>query len=393
MKLAETLSSSPGPVGDHPLINLSLCIGCGSCVDACPEHALGLIEGHSSLIYPGKCVGHSVCRDACPVEAITITREDHSTREDIPLLSPVQESSVPGLFIAGELAGQALIRVAIQDAIRAVEEISTRSPGKVLILGAGPGGMTAGLACQEKGIPYVILEQNEHFGGTINHYPRRKLVMTAPVSLPAGEKLTRLEYRKEKLLDLWKLWKEKHHLDIRFGFRVTSISTQPDGSFSVTSSEGETESGKYVILALGRRGSPRKLGVPGETLEKVAYTLIDAAAFKKSRILIVGGGDSAVEAAMALSFQDGNEVTVSYRQSSFSRIKSRNEERLAQLTAKGKIRVIFNSEVLSVEPDAVTVKTEQGTTRIQNDEVFIFIGGELPFQLLKSAGIRFGGGK
>ncbi|MCA0446563.1 MAG: NAD(P)-binding domain-containing protein [Bacteroidetes bacterium] len=389
--LAETMSSSPGPLGDHPLVNLSLCIGCGSCVDACPEHAMGLVEGHSELIFPGKCVGHAVCRDACPVEAITITQADQSTRSDIPVLNPSKESSVPNLFIIGELAGQALIRVAINDAFKSVAELKKRNPKHVAIIGAGPGGMTAGMACKEANLTYTVLEQNEHFGGTINHYPRRKLVMTAPVELPLGEKLSKLEYRKEKLLEFWTEWTSKHNIQIQFGSKVNAIQVHEDGSFTITLEGKEPVQCDAVILALGRRGSPRKLNVPGENLEKVAYTLIDAAAFKKSKVLIVGGGDSAVEAAMALSFQEGNEVTISYRQDAFGRIKARNQERIDQYLKKGKIKVIWNSSVTEIDETSVTLSTPEGSITLKNDEVFIFAGGELPFPLLKSAGVKFGG--
>ncbi|NUQ82421.1 MAG: NAD(P)-binding domain-containing protein [Bacteroidetes bacterium] len=389
--LAETMSSANTPLGDHPSINLTVCIGCGSCVEACPEHALGLVDGHSELIFPGKCVGHAVCRDACPVEAITITQSDVSTRSDIPVLTPSKESSVPNLFIIGELAGQALIRVAINDAIKSVSELKKRSPDHVIIVGAGPGGLTAGMACKEAGLTYTILEQNVHFGGTINHYPRRKLVMTAPIELPLGERLNKLEYRKEKLLELWTQWTTNHRLTIEFGTKVTSILVESDGRFSVIPEGKDPLSAGAVILALGRRGSPRKLNVPGEELEKVAYTLIDAAAFSSSKILIVGGGDSAIEAAMALSFQKGNEITLSYRQDSFSRIKARNQERIDQYLKSGKIKVIWNSTVREIAESTVTLTTPEGTTTLKNDEVFIFAGGELPFPILKGAGVKFGG--
>ena len=381
------------PVGDHPLINISLCIGCSSCVDACPEHALGLVKGRSELIYPAKCVGHSICRDACPVGAISITREANSKRSDVPIHSENMESNIPNLFVIGELSGLALIKNAVTDAIQVINYINSlkEKPNKILIIGSGPAGLTAGLACVKHKLNYEILEQNENYGGTIYQYPRRKLVMTSPLEFPTGDSLPKLEYRKEQLLEIWQKLYSKHKLNVRFNSKVTAIHPSENGIFTLDIENQPSENADFVILALGRRGSPRKLNVEGENLPKVSYSLIDAGAYTNSHILIVGGGDSAVEAALALSISKSNKVTVSYRKSEFSRIKARNQERVNKNIDSNIISVIWNSEVTFIGEDFVRLKTETDEVSLKNDAVFIFIGGELPWDLLKKAGVKFGG--
>jgi len=381
------------PVGDHPLIDVSLCIGCSSCVDACPEHALGLVKGRSELVYPAKCVGHSICRDACPVGAIAITREQNSQRADVPLHSHFMESSIPNMYVVGELSGLALIKNAVSDAVKAVDHISEKSekPKKIVIIGSGPSGFTAGLACITKKLNYEILEQNDNYGGTIYQYPRKKLVMTSAIEFPTGDVLPKLEYRKEHLLEIWEKLYSKHKLNVRFKTKVTAIKKLENGEFSIEIDSQPAERCDVIILALGRRGSPKKIGVPGEELPKVAYSLIDAGAYKNSHILVVGGGDSAIETALALSVAPTNTVTISYRKSEFGRIKARNEERLKTKIEAKRISVLWESEVKEIKENVVKLQTKNGDTEIKNDAVFIFIGGELPWTLLKNAGVKFGG--
>lgn len=392
----KTLAADVGshrPVGDHPLINISVCIGCSSCVDACPEHALGLVKGRSELIYPAKCVGHSICRDACPVGAITITREKNSKRSDVPIHSEFMESNIPDLFVVGELSGLALIKNAVSDALNAVNYISSKKskPNKIIIIGSGPAGLTAGLACITKNLNYEILEQNENYGGTIYQYPRRKLVMTSPLEFPTGDRLPKLEYRKEQLLEIWEKLYSKHKLNVRFNAKVTAVHYSASEKFRIDIENHPSENCDMVILALGRRGSPRKLNVTGENLPKVSYSLIDAGAYKNSHVLIVGGGDSAVEAALALSIPASNTVTISYRKSEFSRIKARNQDRVTQKIESKVISVLWESEVQSIAEDMVRLQTKTGEVELKNDAVFIFAGGELPWDLLKKTGVKFGG--
>jgi thioredoxin reductase len=162
------------------------------------------------------------------------------------------------------------------------------------------------------------------------------------------------------------------------------------GVFSVRSTSGTTLA-RHVILAMGRRGTPRKLGVPGEELPKVMYQLADAESYAQNRILVVGGGDSAVEAALGLARQRGNRVTLSYRREKLVRIKKKNEGRIAELLASRRIEGAFNTDVEEIGPASVRLKTTSGARDLPNDYVFVFAGGEPPFELLRQMGIRFGG--
>ena len=384
------------PPAQHPMVDTSLCIGCGSCVDACPEGGvLGLINGKATIINGLRCVGHGRCAEACPVEAVTIGLGDLSTREDIPQTDNQHQTNIPGLYIAGELGGLALVKNAVHQATKVVHAIASEmKPGGVdeiedlVVVGAGPAGLSAALAAKEKGFSCLILEQ-EAAGGTILQYPRKKMMLTQPVEIPLYGWLKRPQYAKEELLAIWHRIIESQELRISRGEILDNVLPDPAG-FEVVTSKGRYRA-RRVILALGRRGTPRKLGAPGEDRAKVMYKLIDAGQYSGDHLLLVGGGDSAVEAAVALSRQAGNTVTISYRKHKFFRIKKRNLEALDEAVANGSIRVIYNSNVVSIDELAVLLKTETGDLDLRNDFVFIFAGGIPPFGLLKKIGIAFGG--
>lgn len=380
------------PATLHPKINILTCIGCASCVRVCPEDVLGIVDGHASIVSGMKCVGHAICADVCPVGAITMGFGTPRQGMEIPLYNDNFETNVPGLYIIGELGGVGLIRNAVNQGIRAVEDAARRKRAcpangfDVIIVGAGPAGMSAALACKSHRLRYVVLEQDE-VGGTILHYPRQKLVLTAPVDLPLHGRLKVSEISKEELLGIWQGIIATHNLDIRTRHKVDAISTD-NGMFRVVSGD-TTLTGAAVLLALGRRGSPRKLGVPGENLPKVMYRLIEAETYKSKHILVVGGGDSAVEAAVGLAGQKGNVVTMSYRREEFVRLKEKNEKRVAEMIKARRLRVLFNSSVREILPDTVTVQESPNIMHtLQNHFVFVFAGGELPTALLKQAGVR-----
>lgn len=211
--------------------------------------------------------------------------------------------------------------------------------------------------------------------------------MTSPVELPGWGKLKVTETSKENLLEIWQQILVKTKLTVNNNEKVLSIQKQGE-NFVLATAKQQYTSGS-VILALGRRGTPRKLGVPGEELSKVAYRLIDAESYQNCDVLIVGGGDSAVEAAMGLALQGTNRVTVSYRKSEFSRLKPRNVERLAEDVKRKAINVVLSSDVKLILHKEVQLATPEGDKTIPNDYVFIFAGGEMPFEFLKSVGIRF----
>ena len=386
------------PVGQYPLIDAGACIGCGTCVSACPEHdVLGIVMGRAVVINGARCIGHGKCAEACPVGAIRIGLGDITKRDDIPVLSPDGQTSVPGVWIAGELSGFALINNAVAQGQRVMEAIAAaRGPHlegpsgmvDVVVVGAGPAGMSAGLVAAERGLSCVILDQ-QGAGGTILQYPRRKLVMVQPVEIPRLGRLSKAEYLKEDLLEIWERLHSDYGMDIRIGPRVTGVKGRR-GDFTVETTAGEWRA-RNVVLALGRRGSPRKLNVPGEDLSKVSYKLIDAEAYKGRRVLVVGGGDSAVEAAMGLAHQDGCEVTLSYRKPELMRIKQRNAERVAALMADGRLDFRGGTNVKSIHAERVVLDGPTGPIVLPNDEVFVLAGGVPPFGLLREIGVAFGG--
>lgn len=389
------------PVLQFPFIDAARCIGCGSCVRACPEgDVLGIVGGTAVVVNGLRCVGHAHCMEVCPVEAIEVGLGDVKSRRDMPLLDHNLESSLEGVFIAGELGGLSLVRNAVaqgrgavEAAARRCEELGQRLPGSVLdliVVGAGPAGLAAGLTAIDRGLSCRVVEQEASLGGSLLHYPRRKMVLTQPVEIPPWGRLDREEYRKEALLELFEEMVRRSGLAVDFGCRVDDLRREGE-LWAVQCGERRWLS-RQVILALGRRGTPRKLGVPGEELPKVMYRLIDADAYHDQNILVVGGGDSAIEAAVGLAREGGNTVSLSYRREKLVRIKKKNLDSVERMIASGRIEPILPSEVESIEPDRVHLRVERGGSRaLNNDYVFVFAGGVPPFSLLERVGVRFGG--
>lgn len=382
------------PTTIHPKIDPARCIGSGACVKACPEKdIIGLIGGKGALINASHCVGHGACAAACPVGAIKLVFGTETRGVDIPYVTPDFETNIKGIFIAGELGGMGLIKNAITQGRQAVEYISCRlgsdrGQGGIydaVIVGAGPAGIGASLMAAKKGLKFVTLDQGD-IGGTVFNYPRHKIVMTSPVDLPLYGNVRLRETTKESLLDLWFSVIKKTGLEIRTGEKMTGLSREAEG-FRVVTSKGEYPA-RNVVLAIGRRGTPRKLGVPGEKLPKVTYSLLDPEQHRDHSLLVVGGGDSAVEAAISLAKQSGNKVTLSYRGESFKRIKPMNKTRLDEAISKRSVTVVLNSNVLEIREKDVRIETEGKEAVIENDYVYIFAGGELPNELLLSIGVR-----
>ncbi len=381
------------PASLHPVINPNLCLGCATCVTACPESdVLGLIGRKARLINPSHCIGHGACKEACPTGAIELVLGSARRGVDIPKVGPDFQTNVPGLFVAGELGGMGLIRNAIEQGRQAVESVTrgskVRAEGEQLdlvVVGAGPAGLSASLAAMEQGLRFVTLEQ-ESFGGTVAHYPRGKIVMTAPAHLPLIGPVQIRETTKEALLGFWSQVLERTGLTVREQEQVESIS-QGAGGFEVKSARGIYRT-RAVLLAIGRRGTPRKLGVPGEERTKVVYRLIDPEQYRGQRVLVVGGGDSALEAATSIADEPGTEVTLSYRSETFGRAKPKNRERVAAAQSACRLRVLLSSQVERIDADAVQLNTEAGSESLPNDAVIVCAGGVLPTPFLKAIGVE-----
>jgi thioredoxin reductase/Pyruvate/2-oxoacid:ferredoxin oxidoreductase delta subunit len=380
------------PASLHPVIDATACIGCRSCISACPEqNVLGLIRDKAALINPSHCIGHGACKTACPMDAIALVFGTAERGVDIPLVSPDFETNVQGIYIAGELGGMGLIRNATEQGRQAMDSIiksGRKSPSgylDVVIIGSGPAGIAATLCAHEKELNYVTVDQDS-LGGTVAHFPRGKVVMTAPVKLPIVGKMNFREVSKEKLLEFWHDVIEKSGIHINYGERVDTIDGDHDGFIVKTStSEYRTSS---VLLAIGRRGTPRTLGVPGEESTKVVYRLIDPEQYRNQHVLVVGGGDSALEAAVSIAELPDTTVTISYRSESFSRAKEKNRQRIAALGETGNLNILMSSNVKVIGDKTVAIEQQGNILEIYNDAVIICAGGVLPTPFLKNTGIE-----
>jgi thioredoxin reductase len=381
------------PVSLHPVVNPDICIGSAACIAACPEKdILGLVNSQARTINASRCVGHGACFHACPVEAITLCIGTEKRGVDLPHISQEFETTIPGIFVAGELGGMGLIKNAVEQGKQAMSYLSEKLNKKikaeydVVIVGAGPAGISATLEASKRKLKSVTLEQDT-LGGTVANFPRAKIVMTSPMDLPLHGKVKLSETSKSELLDLWNEVIVKNNIRINEQEKVENIDKQNE--LFIVQTNKNHYSTKSVLLSIGRRGSPRKLGVPGEEKEKVAYRLLEPELIHNLKILVVGGGDSAIENALLLA-DENNKVTLSYRSDSFSRIKPKNLERINQASKSGKVKVILNSEVSEILDNSVILKVKDSSDPkvIENDLVFIFAGGILPTKFLEEIGIK-----
>ena len=387
--------AAPGEAGTrrlHALVRADVCVGCGTCVDACPEPGAITVVDHRARVDPGLCQGHGRCRDACPVGAIVLSGGEGVQHVEVPELSVHFESNVPGLYVVGELGGRGLIKNAINEGKLAIEHVARTRPRRatpeawdVLVVGSGPAGLSAALECRRAGLSAVVLEQGT-LADSIRKYPRRKLLLAEPTKTPLYGDLWVADASKEMLLTVWQQVIDRTPLDVRTGQRVEGIEVAAEGF--VVHAGGSSWRAGSVVLALGRRGTPRRLGVPGEEREGVYYDIVEMEAFAGQRVIVVGGGDSALESALGLAHQPGTTVALAYRGTDFSRAKERNRAHLDEAVAAGTLRVWRSTEVRAIGEGTVTLECEGVRRDEPADAVIVRVGGDPPAAFLAAAGIR-----
>jgi thioredoxin reductase len=404
MQLFEVVSAAPvedrpgSPRGrQHAVVRADMCVGCGTCVAACPEPGALRLEGKLAVVEKAKCVGHGHCVEACPVRAIVLTSGEAVHRVEVPLVHADFQSNVRGVYIVGELGGRGLIKNAVNEGKIAIEcivrelasgglrESAADGVVDVVVVGSGPAGLSAGLEAHRCGLSYKVLEQGT-IADSIRRYPRHKILLAEPVKIPLYGDLWVADAAKETLLEIWETIIANTGLDVTTGCRVENVVRE--GPFLCVHTASEVFRARRVVLATGRRGTPRRLEVPGEELGKVFYDIAEMEAFRERRLLVVGGGESAIESALGLANQAGTDVTLCYRGDVFSRVRERNSAKLADAIQEKRIRALLRSQVREIRSDSVVLDVGDRDQVLPNDNVIVRIGGELPVKFLERIGVR-----
>lgn len=378
-------------------INDDRCIGCEACIDVCPTEVLDLVNHKVAVSRFSDCVQCEQCANSCPTQALVMYREGTTPRMlTVPELDENFQTGVPGQYLIGEVAGKPLVKNAANLGRAVIEhirrELGAEGPRAdtldVVIVGSGPSGLSAGLTCARYGLRCVILEKEHVISSTVSRYPKGKHFMAEPHDTQNVSFLPVFDASKEELVAAWQKVVEGVKLPIKLGEAVESVKRGDDAVFTVKTTVA-TYRARRVVLATGLRGKPRLLVVPGANLEKVQSLLDDPAEFAGRDVLVVGGGDSAVEGAIALA-QVGATVTLSYRGDGFKRCKQGNQKKLAEMTAARELTVLLESNVAEFTADAVAIKLKDGSlTTIPNQHAFVLIGADTPVAWLEANQVRF----
>jgi thioredoxin reductase/ferredoxin len=386
-------------------VNDDRCTGCDACVLVCPTDVLELKSNKSRVIRFGDCIQCEQCANVCPTSALVMHYEG---TEPPPVLVPdldeYYQSKVPGLYLLGEAAGKPLVKNAVNLG-RAVIEHALRSglrPGAlapmnspsmpcldVVIVGSGPAGLSAALSCVQRKLSCVVIEKDAFVASTIARYPKGKKVMAEPYDIRCVGLLPVWDSTKEQSILEWNRLLESVDLNLHMKEAVDSIKSE-GSSFVVKSDKGSYRA-QRVLLCIGTRGKPRRLGVTGEDQDFVQPLLDDPDKYQGRTVLVVGGGDSAVEAAIALSTPElRNKVILSYRGKQFNRVKAKNRQDLDVAINQQRVLVLFGSTVQEFNKSATTLKLSDGRTRpIPVQNAFVLIGGDPPVKWLESMGIHY----
>ncbi len=381
-------------------INDDRCTGCDACVAVCPTNVLDLVANKSRVLRFEDCIQCEACMFACPTEALVMFPEGSVPPPlKIPEIDENFQTAVPGQYLIGEVAGKPLVKNAANLGRAVVEHMlaSGLRPGAigrgenaydVAIVGSGPGGLAAALSCIQRGLSYVVLEKEQEIASTISRYPKGKLVMAEPYDTENISLLPVFDSAKEQLIPIWRELIERVGLKIKQGESVESVQRGSDGAFDVRTTVGAYRAAR-VVMSIGTRGKPRTLQVQGENLPKVFSLLEDPDEWRGKTVLVVGGGDSACEAALALA-DSGAKVMISYRGKGFNRAAPKNKNTIEQYASEGRIKAKLGSQVLGFEPESVTLALGDGSQkRYANDAAFVLIGADPPVQWLEKMGIRF----
>jgi thioredoxin reductase/Pyruvate/2-oxoacid:ferredoxin oxidoreductase delta subunit len=381
----------------HAVVRADMCVGCGTCAAACPEPNALALKGKLAVVDRAHCVGHGECVSACPVGAIMLSTGAAVHRVEVPDIGADFQTNVSGLYIVGELGGRGLIKnainegkIAIENVVRAMRDDPALPDGMlprpldVIVVGGGPAGLSAGLEAHRSKLRYLVLEQGS-LADTVRKYPRHKVLFAEPLRIPLYGDLWIADASKESLLQVWETIVANTGLHLKTGHKVDSIIREGD-VFRVIAGEASFFT-RRVVLAMGRRGSPRRLNVPGEELDKVFYDIAEMEDFKGRRVLVVGGGDSAIEAVLGLANQPGTRVSLSYRGPQFTRLKERNRLRLETALQQKKLALYLDSQLREIRQDRVALDFAGQSLILPNDDVIIRIGGDAPFAFLQKLGI------
>lgn len=387
------------PASLHPQIDPGRCIQSGACIAGCPEKGvIGLVGGRAHLINPLACIGHGTCEKACPVGAIELVYGTRTRGLELPRIGPDFQTNQPGIYIVGELSGMGLIRNAVKQGAEAAQNIAEGSGGEpgrrglngaydAIVVGAGPAGISATLGLLAANLRVLMVER-ELFGGTIMHYPRAKVVMTGELELPVYGRVRQKIMSKEELVSIWNDIFEKVKPPLVTEELVERLARDADGMWVIHTSKG-THRAANVILALGMRGAPAKLGVAGEDDKKVSYRLLEPDPFADQHVLVVGGGNAAVESALALSdFGRCKSVSISYRRDKFARCRAENRRRIDEAIANKKVCFLPNTQVSRIYSGGITLRGNGRERDLANDAVIVQIGGTPPTSILKSFGVE-----